>query len=81
LEAYEYKIENELIELDNELEIEMDLISIISEIESNSSLSNLSSLSSLSSYLHLHLHLHHPLQLTPIQKPTPMISIYLSSGL
>jgi hypothetical protein len=47
LEAYEYEIENELTELDDELDIEVDLMSIISEIKSNSSLSSLSSLSSV----------------------------------
>src|SRR5205814_8063209 len=49
LEAYEREIENELAELDNELEIEVDCMSIDSEIGSDSSLSSLSSLSSISS--------------------------------
>jgi len=48
LEAYEHEIENELADLDDELEIEVDCMSIDSEISSDSSLSSLS-LNSLSS--------------------------------
>jgi len=51
LEVYEHEIENELADLNNELEIEVDCMSIDSEIGSDSSLSSLwlYSLSSTSS--------------------------------
>jgi hypothetical protein len=45
---YELEIENELAELDDELEIEVDCMSIDAEIGSDSSLSSLSSSSSSS---------------------------------
>src|SRR5271169_4207382 len=79
LEAYEREIENELAELDDELEIEVDFMSINSEIESDSSLSSLSSLSFLQ-YLHLR-HRHPLLQLTPMQKQaTLMTPIFLMTS-
>jgi hypothetical protein len=61
--VYELEIENELAELEDELEIEVDCMSIDAEIGSDSSVSSLSSLSSLQ-----HLRRRHPPRhRTPVQ--------------